>query len=411
MDDARNRSPQPGAPRSAELVRLLGTPGDVSMRIWPVADHDRLSRLIALLTRIDGVDGITVERFDARDALLIAHVSRPAATGGELAARLDRGIVDCGLRDGRVDVQIVARSTGAPIPPPAASDVPPGLRAHHIPNPLPAGAPGPAPSPPRPAGSPPRPAGADRPSSRPDPGGVVSAGELVEHALRSLLGVSMLVCDTDLRIRSVAGPAWPQPPGDRSEGRGVRDVLEQETWRALAPALVTALGGEAETVEFDGIVPDSRFVATCTPVIDDGAVIGATAVARDAAVERGDRLALGALNDEFEDVFQHSPVGQGLLSISGRWVRVNARLCELLGATPGELLGEDAGRWLHPDDRVREADRFRLLLAGRAGVEEMDFRVTGSQGHVSTVRAHVSVLRTPDGWPRGAIVQIAHLGA
>jgi PAS domain S-box-containing protein len=188
----------------------------------------------------------------------------------------------------------------------------------------------------------------------------------------------------------------------------VRDVLEPATWRILSPALLTALGGGSEVVEFDG-PGGTRFEATCTPVVDDGAVIGATAVARDLAVEQGERATLGALLGEFDAVFEHSPVGQGLLSIEGRWIRVNARLCELLGATPGELLGEDASAWLHPEGRAWHVERYRELLSGLDPTGRATFRVLGARGHESAVRAHVAVLRTPDGWPRGAIVQIVRV--
>ncbi|CAB4937620.1 unannotated protein [freshwater metagenome] len=397
------------APRhEAELLRLLGEPGDVPLRVWPVADHERLSRLIALLTRIDGVAAVGVQRFDGHDALLVAHVGHPASADEVLTARLARGIVGCALVDGRVHVQLVPRSTGAPAPPGAGPvhvlDVPPGLRALRVT---------------APPHGPVRPREDDARRPAPGPRGPVTgrtgadddggpqAVRLVDLALRSILGRSLLVCDTAMRVLSVAGAAWPQAGAGPTDA-GVRDVLDPGTWRTLSPALLTALSGGSEVVEFDG-PGGTRFEATCTPVVDDGVVIGATAVARDIAAERGERAAIGVLRGEFDAVFEHSPVGQGLLSIEGRWIRVNARLCELLGATAEELLGEEASGWLHPDGRSWHVERYRELLTGLRPGERATFRVLGARGHESAVSAHVAVLRTPDGWPRGAIVQIVRV--
>ncbi|MDO9410349.1 hypothetical protein, partial [Patulibacter sp.] len=125
---------------AAELLHLLGRSGPARLRVWPVTDHDRLSRLIAVLTRIDGVGAIAVERFDGHDALLLAQVEHAASADEILTARLARGMLACGVRDGRIEVQLVARSTGAPPPPGAATpgrfDVPPGLRSLRITPPL-----------------------------------------------------------------------------------------------------------------------------------------------------------------------------------------------------------------------------------------------------------------------------------
>jgi PAS domain S-box-containing protein len=219
----------------------------------------------------------------------------------------------------------------------------------------------------------------------------------------------MLVCDTRLRVRTIAGPAFGRPR-DRSQasGRPVRDVLAQEAWRALAPGLAAALAGEAETVELEGAERGSRYLATCSPIVDDGIVIGATVGARDLAAERGEQAELAALREEFDEVFAHSPIGQALLSVSGRGVRVSDALCALLGRAEADLIGEDAADWVHPDDRRSSAVRFRRLLAGREDVEPTSFRVLAAEGRTVRVRAHVSVLRSPAGWPRGVVFQIEH---
>lgn len=401
--DARRNGP-------GRLDELLDHRGDQRLLFWPVRDQERVSRLIALLTFITGVEGVTIEDYDGHDLQLTAHVTGPVSTSPQLRARLERGIVSCAMHDGRIDVQIAPRSTGAPgpgaLPPSTASPaaggsasevVPPGLRRHATPgtawpDPDPASAP---------AG--PRPVARRRWAADAPP----RTDELIGSAVRSLSGRSMLVCDADLRVRAITGPAYGRRPdlGDPSPGREVRDLLPGPIWAALAPGLAGALAGEVGIVEFDGPPTGARYRAECAPIVDDGVVIGAAVVARDVADGHAPGTAVAALQGDFDDVFDESPVGQALVSVEGRWVRVNAALRLLLEAEPEDLPGRPVVGWVHPAERAGITARFDAVLAGREEAAPTRLRLLGAEGRGRVVVVHPAVLRDPSGSARGLVLQ------
>ncbi|QJE72332.1 PAS domain S-box protein [Aerophototrophica crusticola] len=109
-------------------------------------------------------------------------------------------------------------------------------------------------------------------------------------------------------------------------------------------------------------------------------------------------------------VFEQAAVGVVLVGLDGRWERVNARLCALLGYSEAELLCKDLASLTHPDDRAPERRMARALLAGRIptyGVEKRYLRKDGS-----TIWAHVTVSleRDRDGKPLRYIAVVQDIG-
>jgi PAS domain S-box-containing protein len=67
----------------------------------------------------------------------------------------------------------------------------------------------------------------------------------------------------------------------------------------------------------------------------------------------------------FREVFELAPVGIAWLdTISGRYLRVNPRLAEMLGYTQEELCGRTWIELTHPDDRERDRARARPFVEG-----------------------------------------------
>ena len=52
----------------------------------------------------------------------------------------------------------------------------------------------------------------------------------------------------------------------------------------------------------------------------------------------------------FRSAFENAPIGLALVALDGRFLRVNAELCRLLGYTHEDLLNESSLALTHPDD-------------------------------------------------------------
>jgi PAS domain S-box-containing protein len=92
-----------------------------------------------------------------------------------------------------------------------------------------------------------------------------------------------------------------------------------------------------------------------------------------------------------------APIGKALVHTDGRFAKVNAALCQLLGYTEDELLARDFQSITHPDDLAGDLTHLRSLLDGRAISYQMDKRYFHRDGRVIWVQLSVSVVRRVDG--------------
>ena len=99
--------------------------------------------------------------------------------------------------------------------------------------------------------------------------------------------------------------------------------------------------------------------------------------------EHDARARLEALETRFRATFEQAAVGMAHLWPDGRWMRVNPRLCELLGRTREELLLQSLSSITHPDDRAVCGRLHRELVDGAVDtcVHEQRF-VRGDGGSV-----------------------------
>lgn len=74
------------------------------------------------------------------------------------------------------------------------------------------------------------------------------------------------------------------------------------------------------------------------------------------------------------DLLNEAAVAMGIVSPGGRWLRVNAALCELLGASAADLIGTPAEETTHPDDRAADREALRLLRAGECATYTVEKR-------------------------------------
>ena len=120
-------------------------------------------------------------------------------------------------------------------------------------------------------------------------------------------------------------------------------------------------------------------------------------LARTAEVVESERL--------YRETFNAAPVGIAHVNLDGRWLRVNQRVCDLLGCTREALEGELVQALTDPEDLLAEADLFRQMRAGTLHHHVADERRYRRQdGGIAWARGHMSVHRDADGEGRYVIV-------
>ncbi|MFZ1873994.1 MAG: diguanylate cyclase [Chania sp.] len=111
----------------------------------------------------------------------------------------------------------------------------------------------------------------------------------------------------------------------------------------------------------------------------------------------------------FEQTFSQAAVGMALVSLDGYWLRVNPRLCEILGYSERELLARTFQDITHPEDLGNDLALLRQLLADEITTYSMEKRYFRCDGAILWVQLTVSLNRLPDGSPHHFISAIVDI--
>lgn len=110
--------------------------------------------------------------------------------------------------------------------------------------------------------------------------------------------------------------------------------------------------------------------------------------------------------ERFRRSFEDAPIGLALVSLEGRWLRVNSALCNMLGYGEKELLATDFQTLTHPDDLRADLTQVEQLLSGRIQDYNMEKRYFHQNGRVVNALLSVSLVRTAEGKPLYFVAQI-----
>jgi PAS domain S-box-containing protein len=194
--------------------------------------------------------------------------------------------------------------------------------------------------------------------------------------------------------RQVTNGAWWEErvhPEDRERVLGkVEAVLVAgggETWRDEYRFL-KADGSYATVADRAYVVRDS---ATGEPVRMLGAMADVTGRKR---MEE----ALREAAERFRTTFDRAAVGMAHVSPDGRWLRINPKLCQILGYTREELLSLSFQDITHPDDLDADLEQVRRVLEGRMDEYSMEKRYFHKNLSRIWVNLTVSLVRHGDSW-------------
>ena len=109
------------------------------------------------------------------------------------------------------------------------------------------------------------------------------------------------------------------------------------------------------------------------------------------AAEEAFRAALEELN---RATFEQAAVGIAHVGIDGRWLRVNDKLCAIVGYPREELLQLTFQDITHPDDLEADLDYVRQVLSGEIKTYSMEKRYFRKDGSLVWVNLTVSLVRT-----------------
>ncbi len=130
-----------------------------------------------------------------------------------------------------------------------------------------------------------------------------------------------------------------------------------------------------------------------------GVVLEIHCASRDVTARRQAEEALRQSEEKFRGAFESAAVGIGMVDPSGRWLRANPALCEIVGYAEAELLKKTFRDITHPDDLPSDLAQHARLLAGEIDSYRTEKRYIHRQGHTVWVVLSVSLVRDAAGQP------------
>ena len=110
--------------------------------------------------------------------------------------------------------------------------------------------------------------------------------------------------------------------------------------------------------------------------------------------------------ERFAGAFEHAPIGMALTSMAGRFLKVNAALCELVGYSEAELLTLTFRDITLPDDIDSSQTQINRLTSGKDRSFQLEERYVHRSGRPVIAMSNVSVVRDNEGRPQYLIAQI-----
>jgi len=148
-----------------------------------------------------------------------------------------------------------------------------------------------------------------------------------------------------------------------------------------------------------------------TPIKDEaGIVTGVHGIFWDITAEKEAETGKKEQEELFHNTFEQAAVGIAHVALDGTWLRVNRRLCELVGYSHAELMARTFQEITHPDDLARNLAFMQQLLTGELPNYSMEKRYLRKSGDVLWCNLTVSLVRNKEGEPHYCIAVIEDIG-
>lgn len=113
--------------------------------------------------------------------------------------------------------------------------------------------------------------------------------------------------------------------------------------------------------------------------------------------------------NKFEGAFEYSAIGMALVSLDGKWLKVNKKVCDMLGYTEAELMSKTFQDITHPDDLNIDLRNVGQMLKGEIDTYKMEKRYFHKNGNTIWVLLSVSLVRDMHNQPQHFVSQIKNI--
>ena len=105
------------------------------------------------------------------------------------------------------------------------------------------------------------------------------------------------------------------------------------------------------------------------------------------------------VEERFQATFNQAAVGMAHIGLKGEWLRVNQKICDIVGYSNEELMRITFQDITHPDDLKSDLDLLHTLVAGEISSYSLEKRYIRKNGSTIWINLTVSLVRDCSGLP------------
>ncbi|MEE9910635.1 MAG: PAS domain S-box protein [Deltaproteobacteria bacterium] len=111
--------------------------------------------------------------------------------------------------------------------------------------------------------------------------------------------------------------------------------------------------------------------------------------------------------EQLRAMFEMASIGMAQADVeTGRWLRVNQKMCEISGYSADEMLALRVPEITHPEDRVLDWELFQSVVSGKLPSYRLEKRYIRKDGSIVWVNVNMTVVRDSAGRPIRTVATI-----
>lgn len=181
-----------------------------------------------------------------------------------------------------------------------------------------------------------------------------------------------------------------------------REAVERITREAISQ-------GKSYDVEFELPTFNNRMIwmrSVGIPLFENGVCVKIYGFLQDVTEKNQTLQNLAFQENLFRQTFENAPIGIALVSLQGKWLKVNGNIPKMLGYTDAELLELTFQDITHPEDLEVDLSYVNDLLSGKVESYSIEKRYLHKNGSVVWGLLAVSLIRDSQGEPQYFVSQI-----
>jgi len=213
-----------------------------------------------------------------------------------------------------------------------------------------------------------------------------------------------------LRANQAASDSIGRPVSE-IEGRSTAELYPQDAERYHADDLEVIRSGRPKL----GIIEpyqvssgEKRWIRTDKIPYRDhrGEIQGVIVFAQDITMQKRAEEAVRENEERFRNAFDHAPIGMAMVDLSGRFLRVNRRFCDMVGYSEEEMRKLDFQSITHPADLAGGQVALQSFTEGDISYLQTEKRYVHRNRHHVWAELSVSVIRDAAGKPLHFVTQV-----